>query len=199
MTPASSLSASISEQHSALCELAVRRAAEIVDASGLRAEGQPLHDFVRSRSSFVPSREMKTMIWIKSIVRLPTAAGVGTDDLFAVVRTFLDGNLWVTEAKYRQEKPQPPHLSGGSALYGSPQDATENKIRQPPSIRDSQGYIWNVYGRPLSRGEKCHCCCAHPAEYEAHRGATWRAVCAYCLKNAVHPSSWGDFHPIDPG
>lgn len=188
MSTVSTLATLVLEQHHAAVERLLRIFSKGLEADGRYIPGRtPLHDLLKtSTTQNMKAGYISTRISIiRRAVRQPGPGPESWWESAGTVSTRLDGNLWTTlmtrgwdltppenrEETKHQEKPQPPHLSGGSALYGSPQDATENKIRQPPAIRDSQGYIWNIHpgqerlgtfpcrhcGQPLDRFGLCPC------------------------------------------
>lgn len=160
-------------QHHDACERAIRRFADVLDLLKIRKGGGLLHDYVSSRNSYSIGRSLRSMIWIERPFSQQVLASLPTFEVAVEVTTELDGNAWVTRVKeadpevHPREKNPTPTPFGGSALYGSPQDAMQTKTRQPPSPS-----IWHeppekkvaacgVCGRPfddwMTVGSDCPC------------------------------------------
>jgi len=139
-------------QHNAEVERAIRRLADFVEKAGWRKPGQLLHELLSSKTSWEVTgtrsgkqqrRRLQTRISIES----PYRANSKTDWRGVLVASWLDGNVWRTETlnlvggwDETPKTPPPETASGGSALDGSPQDATGSEICQLP-LEPEQGLL----------------------------------------------------------
>lgn len=113
-----------------------------------------LHDYIETFTSGLGSVSLQTVIAIKRPYRTKEVAEPW---VFTVV-TQMDGNVWRTKAEPVFEKGTKPTTtntsSGGSALYGSPQDATGIEICQLPPTRKEVPPVEEQLPLPFPEGTR---------------------------------------------